>query len=239
MDEKNRDPREDISYIKRILEKTTADMKTVAPWFAGFGIVWLVYGLLCAGLRIFQNLAAPAAQVPLANAGAILGWVFYIVLAAGFFLVRRQQKQRGLDTLARKLIDMWGVCILLFLTLTVGFEIAVPFAAVHVFAFSAEAASWLSMACSDCESCLVFLMPLLPLLITAIFLENRRMLWAGIVLAALAALIDGAHILFYWTSAAVFPALRTWIEGWKVAACLLDLLPGVMLLLFGRSLKRA
>ena len=91
-----------------------------------------------------------------------------------------------------------------------------------------------------CRSCLIFLLPLLPLLITAVFLEDRRILWAGVVLSLLAAAILGSHIVLLWGSGLseleVSPAL---VSGWNAAACVLDIIPGVLLLLFGRSLKRS
>ena len=237
MEESIRNPKEDISYIRSILEKAADSMKSVAPWFTGFGIVWLVYGLLCAVLRIFQNLAAPAAQVPLANVGAVIGWVFYIVLAAGIFRVRRKQKQNGLDGLAMKLMDMWGACILVFLFLCVVLVI-VPILAVRGLALSMEAMNSIGFTLSVCRSFLIFLLPLLPLLITSLFLEDRRMLWAGIVLTVLAAAILSSHIILLWGSAlSGLDVSAAWITGWNIAACLVDILPGVMLLLFARSLK--
>jgi hypothetical protein len=237
MEEHTRDPKEDISYIRSILEKTTAGMKTVAPWFTGFGILWLVYGLLCAVLRLSQGLVSPAAQILMANAGAILSWVFYIALAAGFFVVRRKQKQNELGSPALKLLDMWGACILVFLFLSV-FLVFVSILAVRGLALTQEANRSVQYTLSIARSFLIFLLPLLPLLITALFLEDRRMLWAGIVLTLLAAAFLGSHIVLLWGSAqsdfAVSPAQVT---GWNAAACLLDVLPGVMLLLFGRQLK--
>ena len=239
MNETAWDPREDISLIRSILEKTTAGMKTVAPWFTGFGLIWLVYGLLCAALRVFQGLVSPSAAMPLANAAAAAGWVFYIVLAVGFFVVRRKQKQNGLGDLALKLVDMWGACILVFLFLSVAL-VVISILAVRALALTWETARSVQYTLSVCRSFLIFLLPLLPLLITARFLENRRMLWVGIVLTVLAAAILGNHIILLWGSALsdieVSPAQVT---GWNAAACLLDILPGVMLLIFGRQLKRA
>ena len=239
MDEQFRDPREDISYIKSILERAADGMKTVAPWFTRFGAVWLFYGILCAMLRIVMTTSvslSAAASLSLAN-GA-LGWLFYLVLAVGFFAARRKQMRSGLDSLALKLVDMWGACILLFLFLAIVLMI-VPVAAVRVLALPKDTINSIAFTVSVCRSSLIFLLPLLPLLVTALFLENRRMLWAGIVLAVLAAAFLGSHILLLWggslSGLEVSPA---WISGWTAAACLLDIIPGVMLLLFARSLKR-
>lgn len=239
MEEDIRSAREDISLIKRMLEKTTAGMKTAAPYFIVFGGIWLLYGLLSAVLRISQGLVAPAAVPVLANIGAVLGWVFYIVLAAGFFRTRRKLKQNGLNTPAQKLVDMWGACILVFLFLSVSLVI-ISILAVRGLALTQEASTSIQYTLSVCRSFLIFLLPLLPLLITACFLENRRMLWAGIALTLLAAAILGSHIVLLWgggTSGLEVSA--AWVSGWNAATCLLDILPGVMLLLFGRQLKRA
>lgn len=236
MEEHIRDPKEDISYIRSILEKTADDMKSVAPWFTRLGAVWLVYGLLCAALLVTQNLVVPTAQVLLANAGAVLSWLFYIVLAVGFFTARK--KQNGLTTLSLKLVDMWGVCILAFLFLC-AVLVVVPVFAIRGMSMSQEAVNSIGYTLSICRSFLIFLLPLLPLLITAVFLENRRMLWMGIVLAVLAAAFLGSHIVLLWGSGLSGLEVSTaWIAGWNLAACLLDILPGVMLLLFARDLKR-
>lgn len=239
MDEQIRDPREDISYIRSILERAADGMKAAAPWFTRFGVLWLVYGVLCAALRIAMSASASlTAAASLSMASTALGWLFYIVLAVGFFAARRKQKRSGLDTLALKLVDMWGACILVFLFLCV-VTVIVSILGIRALALSQEAMNSVGNTLSVCRSFLIFLLPLLPLLVTALFLENRRMLWAGIVLAVLAAAFLGSHILLLWGSGgaglAVSPA---WIGGWTAAACVLDIFPGVMLLLFARDLKR-
>ena len=235
MNEDIRDPREDISYIKNILARTADGMKSVAPWFTGFGVLWLVYGLLTVLQCVFLwNLSDPRIMF-LAQVGTVLGWLFYIALAVGFFIARRRQAAQGLDTLALKLLDMWGVFIILFLVLCVGLAIA-PTIAVRVLELSMDTISAMSVACAIARSHLFFLLPVAPLLMTALFLENRRMLWMGGVLAVLGLLVVGCNmLLMYAGSLAIGQGLAL---GSTVAACLLDLAPGVMLLLFARSLKR-
>ena len=235
MQEHTRDPKEDISYIRSILEKTTAGMKTVAPWFIRFGVLWLVYGLLCAVLRLSQGLVSPAAQIRMANAGAILSWVFYIALAVGFFAARRRLAARGLDTLALKLLDMWGVCILLFLVLCVGLSV-IPTLSVRLLGLGIEQTGAMNVAGAMVRSHLFFLLPIAPLLMTALFLENRRMLFMGAALAVLGALFCGCNMLLMYAGGVAVS--RGWVLGSTLAACLLDIVPGVMLLLFGRQLKR-
>ena len=42
MDDSKRDPREDISLIRQMLERTVDGLQTVAPWVTGLGVVWLI-----------------------------------------------------------------------------------------------------------------------------------------------------------------------------------------------------
>ena len=89
------------------------------------------------------------------------------------------------------------------------------------------------------HSFLIFVLPLLPLLITAVFLDNRRMLWAGIVLGVLATVILSTHIFFVaGTGIAEIPVSNAMVTAYTVVICLLDIAPGMMLLYCGQALKR-
>ena len=234
MEEERRDPREDISYIKHILERAADGMKTVAPWFLRFGVIWLVYGVLCTILRaVMETVGASAAPI-LSLAGAVLGWVFYALLGVGAVLCCR--RQAGLDTLARRLVDIWGVCTGAFIVLSLCLMAIIPGAAVRIIGFGPEQADGLSRACAVGQSMLFFVLPVLPLLITALFLEKRRMLWACMILALFAAAVMCAHAVLLFRSA--YAAGRLWGLSWTAAACLLDIVPGILLILFARSLKR-
>ena len=236
MDESKRDPREDISLIRQILERATDGMKSVAPWFRGFGLLWLLYGAFSAALRLLLPRLSPAAAGRLSTANALVGWLFFTALALGFFACRRQQRRLGLETLARKLVDLWGVCIVSFLVLMLLTSALIPFLAARGPAFSAQSAQALNLALALCRGFLFFLLAA-PLLITAVVLENRRMLWAGIGISALAALVLSCHALMLYADGAAMGA--GWALFWNAATCLLDLAPGVMLLIFARQLKRA
>ena len=235
MEEQIRDPKEELSYIRSILERTVDDMRGVAPFFARLGIVWLVYGILSAALRLGVALASSALQMPLSYVNAAAGWAFFIFLAADYILARRRQKG-DLGAPALKLLDMWGACIVVFLGLCVILS-ALPVLAVRGAVFSAASVNDLGCFCAVSRSCLIFLLPVLPLLLTALFLENRRMLRAGIALSVLAAALLGAHILLLAGSGA--EAGLGWIWGFFAAACLLDIAPGVMLLMLAASLERS
>ena len=239
MDEQLRDPREEISYIKSILEKTADGMKAVAPWFIRFGILWLIYGILHAVQRFLSPLLSLSAVQAIANIYGIISWIFYIALAAGFFMGRRKLAEQGHDTLGLKLVDIWGLCILLFLFLTVILSVVLPVLAARVFSSSEELTNRFYITLAVFRSFLIFLLPLLPLLITAIFLDNRRMLWTGIVLAVLAAVILSIHIILVIGNG--FPEINVsnaMITAYTIVICLLDIAPGLMLLYFGQALKR-
>ena len=236
MEEQIRDPREELSYIRSILERTVSDMRGAAPFFARLGVVWLVYGILSAALRLGMLMASASLIMPLSYVNAAAGWAFFIFLAADYFLARRRLGQSELGAPALKLLDMWGACIVVFLCLCVILS-ALPVFAVRGAGFSAVSVNDLGCFCAVSRSCLLFLLPVLPLLLTALFLENRRMLRAGIALSVLAAALLGAHILLLAGSGA--EAGLGWIWGFFAAACLLDIAPGVMLLMLAASLERS
>ena len=234
MDENKRDPREDISLIKQMLERAMDGMKIIAPWFTGFGLIWLIYGVFSALQRLVMLRVTLSVASRLAFAGAAAGILFCLVIGFGFLICRNRLATLGLDSLARKLVDMWGVCIVMFLALTVLVNPVISILSVHM-GYSAEAASSLNRACALCGSFLFFLLPVAPLLITAEFLDNRRMRLFGIVLALLAAMEMSCHALMLFCDGLAVGA--GWQFFWFGVACLLDLAPGAMLLVFGRQLK--
>lgn len=235
MEENVRDPREDISYIRAILEKTADGMKGAASWFVRLGIIWLVYGILCAAQRLASLAVSLTTTAAIGMVVSVVGWLFYIVLAVGFIAVRRQLARQGGGMLAGKLVDIWGVCIWVFLVLTVCL-ILIRAAAVRLMAFSPASADRLARYSAVCQSFLIFVLPLVPILITAVFLENRRLLWAGSAVSVLAAVVLSCHTLLIGSEdLSVRPV---WIILLTAAVCVLDAAPGVFLLVFGRELKR-
>ena len=239
MDEQLRDPREEISYIKSILEKTADGMKAVAPWFIRFGIIWLVYGILQSAQRLLTPGLPFAVVQKLSFVLSLTGWLFYIALAVGYFVGRRKLAEQGCNTLGLKLMDIWGLCILIFLFLTVVLTVVLTGLAVRFFSFSAELTNRFQTTLSICHSFLIFVLPLLPLLITAIFLDNRRMLWTGIVLTVLAAVILSIHVFLVVGSGQADISVSTaMMNTYTFVVCLLDITPGLMLLYFGQALKR-
>ena len=235
MDDSKRDPREDISLIRQMLERTVDGLQTVAPWVTGLGVVWLIYGALSAIQRLVARRASLSLAIQLSRAGAIAGYLFCLILAVGFLVCRRKSAQLDSDSLARKLIDMWGVCIFLFSGMTILLNPVIQIFSIRL-GFSTEAAASLNKACALCRSFLLLLLPVTPILITAGFLNNFRMRMAGIILAVLTASVLCSHALLLFGEGAGVKA--EWQFLWLGAVCLLDLAPGTILLVFGRQLKR-
>lgn len=234
VEEAKRDPREDIFLIRQMLERSMDGMKSLAPWCSGFGFVWLFYGAFSALQRIVMLRVSPLTAGQVAFAGSILGLLFCIVLAIGFLVCSKRMAYLGFGSLVQKLVNMWGVCIFIYLAMTMLVNPGIQTLSVQL-GYSAEAAAALYKACALSRSFLFFLFPVAPLLITAEFLDSRRMVFLGIVLAMLAAMAMCCHAILLFGD-----NLSSGIELWYFwfgAACLLDLAPGTMLLVFGHQLK--
>lgn len=234
MDESRRDAREDISLIRQMLEQALSGMKSIAPWFTGFGMAWLGYGAFSALQRLAMLRVSLSAANRLSFAGAVAGGLFCVALAAGFLICRSRMTHLGPDSPGRKLVNTWGICIFLFLSLTVLLNPVVQIISAHLNS-SAQAAASLSKACALCGDLLFFLFPVAPLLITSEFLDDRRMLFAGIFLSILSATVMCCHAFMLFGDG--FAPGNGWKVFWFGAACLLDLAPGAMLLTFGRQMK--
>ena len=234
MDDNERDPREDIILIRQMLERAMDGMKTIAPWFTGFGLVWLIYGAFSSLQRLIINKVSLSVMNRLVAAGAVAGIMFYFVLAVGFLVCRRKLVYLGSDSLALKLVDIWGICIFMFLFLTILLDPVIHILSTHM-GFSWKTAASLNKACSLCRGFIYFLLPVTPLLITAEFLDNRRILLAGIVLATLTGMVMCCHAGMLFSDGIAIGS--GWQVVWLGAACLLDLIPGAMLVIFGRQLK--
>ena len=239
MEVNRRDPREDIFLIRQVLERAADGMRALAPWFIGLGLVWLAYGAFTSVIRVIQPRVSVSAAGKLAVAGTLAGWGFYLVLAGGFLVCRSRHIRQGLDTLAKKLVDMWGICSVIFLALVLLLSVILPSLAVWLLSLSAEAAQPLIRALALCRGFLFYLMPVAPLLTTAAFLDDKRMLRLGILLAILAGAVLSCHAIMLFGDFREGIAVGPGVEwAWNGAACLLDLAPAIMLLAFGLQLKR-
>lgn len=252
MDESKRDPREDISLIRQIMERAMDGMKTIAPWFRAFGLAWLVYSLwqsFCFLLPQFSWLLFAGGTTEdfvngyetIGQISEILHWVYLACITVMFWLCRRRLAPLGKDAPARKLLDMWGVCMFLYLGVgIVAFNLTASFADRYI-TLPKEAEKHLRYTINLCNTVLYYLFPVAPLLMTAAFLRSRPMFLVGLVLAVLAALNFGGYCLDSLMSyngvtlnMELFAGIKVLFAGVIIA---LQLAPGVMLLVFGRLVR--
>ncbi len=235
MDENMRDPKEDISMIREILEKTEDNLRTIRPWFTGLGLLWLIYGVFSVVYRYILNSIPLIYASTFSIAYSIVSWIFYLAIFAGFCYFHKKQVSRGMEKLTVKIIDIWGVCIITFLILIILLSFVIPFFAIRQTESSFTEATPLLIACSFCRSFLFFILPALPLLITALFLENRSLFAAGVILSCISAFVLCIHALMMYNSNVHFTDASGII--WFICISILDLSPGVMLLMFSQQLK--
>ncbi|MBR6376536.1 MAG: hypothetical protein IKS05_02080 [Oscillospiraceae bacterium] len=252
MDESKRDPREDISLIRQIMERAMDGMKTIAPWFRALGLVWMIYSLAHVTILFLPTvlvLDSEAAEA-LSLVKRIVQWVYFAVILVLFWLCRRRLAPLGKDAPARKLLDMWGVCMFLYLGITVVvFNLVTAFTH-HCLNLTVYAERRINQTIRLCSTALYLLFPIAPLLMTAVLQRSRKMLLMGLVLALVAALVFavdcvGQIEVFYDKHEAFSRPI--WMEslekeplmiGTMGLYCLYSFVPGVMLLVFGRLVKR-
>ncbi len=235
MDERLSSAREDISLIRSMLEQTMTGLRELAGFFTTYGWIWFGYA------------AAITAENAVTSALYITGTPeyrlgHYILLLRGplllclyggmgltFFRWRRRVKREGLNALARKLLDVWGVCLGVFVCVSL-FSDGVVALMNYVFVTDSSVISG-GLYVSRVLWCLF---PVLPLLLTAAFAENRGMLILG--LAAFAFGLARMAMPFQWLSIGVEQMSQlTWaIPAWLV----LQGFPGLLLLAFGHLLKK-
>ncbi len=237
MDESTRDAREDVALIRQMLDNALLGLRPIGKWMFWFGAVWLFFGL-CSAVQRLGILFASSSVEAAGSWSRLRTWmnlVFNIVLIAGVILSRKKISNLGEDSLARKLVDLWAVSICLYVFLNLLVIPITEITAVRMAAASAKDASGLYKACAAAGSVTVFLVPILPLLITANFLNSRKMFIAGILLALLAGLVLGIHMILPFIDN---PAIGTelWIT-WFAGSLILDIAPGVMTMIFGKILS--
>ncbi len=235
MDERLSSAREDLSLIRAMLAQTMTGLRELAGFFTAYGWIWLGYGL-----AVTVENAVTSALYLVGTPEYRLG--YYITLLRGplllclyggmgltFFRWRRRAKREGLNALARKLLDVWGVCLGMFVCVSL-FSDGVVAMMNYVFVTDTSVISG-GLYVSRVLWCLF---PTLPLLLTAAFAEDRRMLVLG-----LAAFIFGLARMampFNWLSIGIE---RMGQLAWAVPAWLvLQGFPGPLLLAFGYLLKK-
>ena len=209
MNEEWTSAREDLSIIKAMLAQTMTGLRELAGFFTAYG--WNRLGYYTQLLR-----------------GPLL-LCLYGGLGLAFFRWRSRARREGLNAVARKLLDVWGVCLAVFVCVSL-FSDGVVVLRRYVFVTDT------SVIPGDVyvSRVLRFLFPVLPLLLTAAFAENRGMLMLG--LAAFAFDLLRMAMPFDWLS---FGVTRMNQLVWQVPkSVVLWGMNGFLLLAFGYLLKR-
>lgn len=252
MDESKRDPREDISLIRQIMERAMDGMKTIAPWFRALGLVWMIYSLAHVTILFLPTVLVldSEASETLRLVKRIVQWVYFACILVLFGLCRRRLAPLGKEAPARKLLDMWGVCMFLYLgTTVVVFSLVTAFTH-HCLNLTVYAERRISQTMSLCTTALYLLFPVAPLLMTAVFQRSRKMLLMGLVLALVVALVfavDCVGQIEVFQDKLEVCSCRLGAEelgekplsvGVMGLCILVSFAPGVMLLIFGRLAKK-
>lgn len=243
MNEEWTSAREDLSIIKTMLEQTMTGLRELAGFFTLCGIVWLIYavaatalhGVMAAGSLAYVRYSDVQAGILEMNylislMRSLLELGLYAALAAIFLFRRRREKKAGLNAYAMKLLDIWGVCLGVFILLFMGTETAMKVLN-YVVALpdrnalvSGSAYITLQLGC---------LFPVLPLLITAVYSEHRGMLLLGIIALALE-----LSQLFWLPGMDVIVSDAQEVLLWGAYYFARKVIPAVTLLLFGHLLKK-
>lgn len=245
MDEQLSSAREDLSIIKTMLEQTMTGLRELAGFFTLCGIVWLIYavaetalyGVMAAGSWASARHAGMGmgqAYDEMAHYCSIMSSILelglYAALAATFLFRRRREKKAGLNAYAMKLMDIWGVCLGVFILLFMGTETAMGVLSYVVALPDRNAMVSGSVYITLLLGCLF---PVLPLLITAVYSEHRGML----ILGAIALALELSQLLCLpGMDAAVSDAREVLLWGAYYFAR--KVIPAVTLLLFGHLLKK-
>lgn len=235
MDERLSCAREDLSIIRAMLAQTMTGLRELARFFTAYGWIWLAY----AAAITAENAVTSALYVTgtpeyrLGHYITLLRGPLLLCLYGGmglaFFRWRRRARREGLNAVARKLLDVWGVCLGVFVCVSL-FSDGVVALMNYVFVTDTALISG-GVYVSRVLWCLF---PVLPLLLTAVFAEDRRMLLLG--LAAFAFGLIRMAMPFQWLSIGIerLGQLAWAIPFWLV----LQGFPGLLLLVFGYLLKK-
>ena len=235
MDERLASAREDLSLIRAMLEQTMKGLRELAGFFTAYGWIWLGYAAAITAENAVTSALyiTGAPEYRLGYYTQLLRGPLLLCLYGGmgltFFRWRRRAKREGLNALARKLLDVWGVCLGMFVCVSL-FSDGVVALMNYVFVTDTSVISG-GLYVSRVLWCLF---PTLPLLLTAAFAEDRRMLLLG--LAAFAFGLARMAMPFSWLSIGVERMSQlTWaVPVWLA----LQGFPGLLLLAFGHLLKK-
>lgn len=242
---------EDIACIRDILARTATDFKGLASFFVTMGLIWGVDAILGIGLSVW-SIAATMGYVGgtltgidrsmfVINAlGQYKEYAFLAAVIVIYILCRR--KGMTLDAVSQKLMYFWGLCLFLFVGASVIVRV-VPALQVQMLR-----KGMLDERMADegtilygsvfVERCLHLVFPVLPILLTAVFLENRTMKWLGLAAAVLVLLwifVPGTSVSLEASIPAELLGEMIWKRG---LGTLIQIIPAAALLAFGLNLKK-
>ena len=236
MNEELTSAREDLSLIRSMLAQTMTGLRELAGFFTTYGWIWLGYGAAITAMNAITS-ALYVTGTPEYRLGyftQLLGGPLLLLCLYGgmgltFFRWRRRARREGLNAVARKLLDVWGVCLGVFVCVSLFSDVVVALMN-YVFVTDTSVISG-GVYVSRVLWCLF---PVLPLLLTAAFAENKGMLILG--LAAFAFGLARMVMPFQWLSIGIrqLSQLIWAIPAWLV----LQGFPGLLLLVFGYLLKK-
>lgn len=250
MDDNRQKAYEDIACIREILARTAADFKGLASFFITMGLIWCVDTVLgislsawsiAATMRYVGGMLASIDKTMFA-VNAVSQYKEFLFLAA-LIVVYALCRRKGmiLDAISRKLMHFWGLCLFLFVGARV-IVCMVPALQVQMLRegmldeHMADQGTILYGAVFV-ERCLHLAFPVLPILLTAVFLENRAMKVMGLTAAVLVLLwifVPGTSVSLEESVPADLLREMLWKRG---LATVVQIIPAAALLVFGVNLK--
>ena len=249
MDENRQKAYEDIACIRDILARTAADFKELASFFIAMGLILGVKAFLGIGLDIWNITSTmryiSGVEIDMLRQAGIINvidqysqWLLFVALIVVYILCRR----KILEGLSGKLMNIWGLCLFLFVgaSLVVRTMTSLQMLMLYRGILSEETVNLrvIGYGAMYVERCLKLVFPVLPILITSVFLQNRRLKAVGVVAGVLVLL----WIFVPGTAVSVEGSVPTgllWEMLWKRGLVIvIQIIPAAALLAFGHNLKK-
>lgn len=232
---------ESVSVIRDILDRAMVSYKKLGPSFLGLGVSWAAFAVIKTILSSFELRFALNSGGMEVSTAFPLAFIALELLLCGALLATylswgRTKAAEDLNPMAGKLIDIWRVFAIAFVASKLLLLLAYPAAA---YLFSSVSGDILSPGAAYgglyASRLLSVIFPALPLIISARFIENRKMAHMGRVIFALSALWLVLLMVVIDASTATF-----WSYFLRLAFGLLaEATPAAALLALGAAMKKA
>lgn len=238
----------DIRLIHEILSRTLVSYKKVAPAFYFLGILWGIYALLSIGnnvsatLRLFYTTATPDSILFLQNnIYAFLEFSLCLVLIVFCIIWGKKRTGLSLEPFASKLINIWGIFMILFIMVKPAFLLFPAFShelnnlLAHLNGVVVVGDAALFVGAGFAERFLPVILPALPLMITGTILGNRKIFNLGLITLLVTLLSAPLSMVTYNME---FATASLFILPHSVSA-FLKIIPAASFLSMGTILKKA